>query len=241
MLIPLDQVLERYGGRTPIRGVLHLGAHVGEEAAAYEAAGLSRVVWVEALPATVTELRRRVEPLGHEVIEAAVSDRAGQEVNFFIASNGQSSSLLQPKTHLVVSPEIAFEDEIRLVTTTVDELSRAHDFSELNMLNADLQGAELLALRGAERTLEQMELLYLEINTKELYEGCARLPELDAFLHEKGFCRVALRMAGRRLGWGDGVWAREEGVSRLRRLRSGFQRARFARSRLGHPGQERQG
>ena len=36
--------------------------------------------------------------------------------------------------------------------------------------------------------------LYLEVNEKELYKGCALLPELDAYLLTNGFQRVLTNM-----------------------------------------------
>lgn len=207
MLIPLPQVLA-YATR-PVTGVLHLGANVGEEAAAYADAGITRVVWVEALPTTIPQLRANVQPFGHDVIEAAVSDRVGDEVPFYIADNAQSSSLLRPKLHLKVSPDVAFPETCTVTTTTVDALAASHDLSGLTMLNADLQGGELAALCGAEQFLAGVDLLYLEVNTKELYEGCAQLGELDAWLKPRGFRRVELKMAGPHVGWGDSIYLKD--------------------------------
>ena len=203
MLIPMSELVERHGLGGKITGILHIGANTGEEAQAYREAGVDRVVWIEALPSTIPALRAHVEPYGHEVIHAAVSDRAGQSVIFHVADNGQSSSLLEPKLHLKVSPDVHFNETITVETTTVDDLAVEHDFSGLNMANLDLQGAELMVLRGAEKTLEQIDVLYLEINTKELYKGCALLPELERFWEAHGFRRADLRMAGPNVGWGD--------------------------------------
>ena len=51
-----------------------------------------------------------------------------------------------------------------------------------------------------------IDYIYAEVNTKELYAGCAQLPELDAWLDARGFKRVEISMTG--WGWGDALYVR---------------------------------
>jgi hypothetical protein len=44
------------------------------------------------------------------------------------------------------------------------------------------------------------------VNERELYRGCALLPEVDAFLGARGFQRVATKMTPH--GWGDSFFKR---------------------------------
>ena len=46
----------------------------------------------------------------------------------------------------------------------------------------DIQGAELMALRGATRCLENAKALQIEVNYQQLYEGCVLISEMDEFL-----------------------------------------------------------
>ena len=50
-----------------------------------------------------------------------------------------------------------------------------------------------------------MKWACIEVNTRRLYEGCALLNELDAYMNEKGFVRLITKMAGSK-GWGDAVY-----------------------------------
>ena len=70
----------------------------------------------------------------------------------------------------------------------------------------DIQGAELLALKGSSDTLKNIDYVYLEVNEKELYTGCGLLSEVDEYLKEKGFTRVEINMTPH--GWGDAFYTR---------------------------------
>ena len=73
-----------------------------------------------------------------------------------------------------------------------------------NFWNIDIQGAELHALKGAGDILNNVNILYLEVNTKHLYKNCPLLNEIDEFIEPKGFVRVALEMTSH--GWGDALY-----------------------------------
>ena len=77
-----------------------------------------------------------------------------------------------------------------------------------DFLNMDIQGAELKCLKGFERNLGMINAIYAEVNEKELYAGCALLPELDAWLSEHGFVRVHTHMTPH--GWGDALYIRQK-------------------------------
>ena len=131
-----------------------------------------------------------------------MSDVDGAEVEFYVASNPSSSSVLPMKLHRAAHPDIVVTDTRRMTTTTVDTLCATQEITQPDLLVLDLQGAELLALRGATRTLAEVAAVYTEVNTAELYEGCALLDDLDAFLEP--FVRVDTAMTPHR--WGDALY-----------------------------------
>jgi FkbM family methyltransferase len=213
VLLELDGLVRTFGMRPT--GVLHLGAHEGEEAGIYERCGIDRVVWVEGNPELVERLRARVAPRGHDVCQALLSDVEGEVVSFHVTNSSQSSSILELGTHRASHPDIHVTHTLELATTTVDSLSSEHDFAGLNFMNLDLQGAELKALRGAIRSLCHIDYVYTEVNKEPVYQGCALIGELDGFLGEQGFRRVATTWTPE--AWGDALYVRG-GVGPLRRL-----------------------
>ena len=66
------------------------------------------------------------------------------------------------------------------------------DASRRVFLKLDLQGYELAALRGAERTLEQVYAVEVELSLVELYRGQPLFPEVFEHLAVRGFRCVGL-------------------------------------------------
>ena len=63
--------------------------------------------------------------------------------------------------------------------------------SDYNHWIIDLQGAELLALKGAENSLKSCKSIYTEISKLNFYEGGVLWPELSEWLREKSFYPVS--------------------------------------------------
>lgn len=208
MLIPLKEINAALSVRNiSVRGVFHVGAHECEEMAVYDQLNLPResVIWVDALKDKVELARSRGVSTAFHAVIGAFDDL---HVNFNVANNGQSSSLLELGTHAVEHPDIMFVEQKQMLTTTVDTffLRNQLDSSLYNLWNFDIQGAELLALRGAECSLVNADALYLEVNTAPLYENCALVGEIDDFLKPRGFSRVITQMTPH--GWGDALYVR---------------------------------
>jgi len=209
MLIPMRKIVRKHKLRP--RGVVHVGAHLAEEREAYEDAGAERVVWVEANPALLPELTARARGrMDTRVLQALLTDRDGDTCTFHLASNGQSSSMLEPALHRRYHPKITFTQEVALVSTTFRTLAAREglDLALYDFLNLDIQGAELLALKGFGDLVRGFRAVYSEVNTGEVYRGCARLEELDAWLAGHGFRRVQTELT--RYEWGDALYLAEE-------------------------------
>jgi len=213
MLIDFDIVYKflHENDRTP-RGVFHVGAHECEEKEAYNKKGItdSYIVWVDGNLDLVNKMKSK----GIPNVYFALVDEVEHDVQFYITNNGQSSSILEMGSHATKYPNIVVTETRNQRTTTIQNLSMKEsiDFTKLNFWNFDIQGAELLALKGAGDLLKHVDALYLEVNTEEVYKNCAQLNEMDDFLKDKGFMRVALSIYknGRGIedGWGDALYMR---------------------------------
>ena len=206
MLIDFRGLKAKHGMR--VTGVLHVGAHECEEAGVYAeiVEPGARVVWVEGNPSICARMRARGVA---DVHEALVSDVDGAETDFIVTNNGQSSSILELAEHSREHPDVFEVARVRLKTVTLASLLAGFEEPPVfNFINLDIQGAELLALRGlgAER-LSSVDYVYTEVNVRELYAGCALLPEMDAFLGAAGFERADTAIT--RHGWGDALYLRK--------------------------------
>ena len=210
MLIPFQELFARH--RVRPQGVLHLGANEGQEAAAYHKQRISTVIWVEALPDVCVRLEKHLLqwPGHHKVLCACVSDMDGVGVQFHVANNqAQSSSFLEFGTHTKEHPSVKWVRHETLHTVRVDTLFAKHGVELLGddwFLNVDLQGAELLALRGMGDLLRHFRWAYIEVNERGLYKGCPLVGDVDAFMDHHGFTGAEVRMTD--FGWGDKLYIR---------------------------------
>lgn len=204
MLIPVERLVREYG--VEAAPVLHVGAHVGEEAAQYARWGFKPVWWIEANEDVLPQLRRNLWAYEDQhVVSALVADRV-RDVQFHLASNGQSSSYMELGTHAVEHPDVTYVDERPLTTTTVDALLKQGAISRAGYLSMDVQGCELDVLRGAEDFLGTVQTVYAEVNAEEVYVGCPLFNEVSGWLEERGFRMVGSQMT--KHGWGDAVYRR---------------------------------
>jgi len=209
MLIPyhrVQQILSEH--HIVIKGAFHLGAHECEELAFYQQLGLSSsdVIWIDAIPQKVTEAQQRGIS---NVYHAVITDKDNEDVTFHISSNGQSSSVLEFGTHAQEHPWVTYVEDIVQKSTTLRSFVIQHsiDMPKHNFWNFDIQGAELMALKGAGDLIQTAAAIYLEVNEKELYKGCGLIGDLDTLLLEYGFTRVATEMTVH--GWGDALYLRQ--------------------------------
>ena len=190
MMIPLDQLIERHNLK--ITGVLHCGANEGQEREVYNQLIDGEIIWIEAIKEVFEKLKENIEPYQKQTaIYACLSNQDDTSIVFNISNNeSQSSSMLNLKYHEIIHPEVHYVDHVVMKTRRLDTLFHLleRNISKLNFLNLDLQGAELLALQGAGKLLNQFDYILTEVNQKEVYENCALVSELDEFL--KDYTRV---------------------------------------------------
>ena len=193
-----------------ITGALHIGAHDCEEMSFYNN-GLQipkdDIIWIDAIEEKFICANYRKIP---NFYHAVITDKDDQDIMFNIANNGQSSSVLELGTHKEEHPDITYVDKIMLKSITIDTFFQKHnmDCTKYNFWNFDIQGAELMALKGAINSIKYAQALYLEINEKELYKNCGLVGEIDEFLLQHNFKRVLTHRFSN--PWGDAFYIKKE-------------------------------
>lgn len=189
MMIDFNYLWPKY--KIHPNGVLHLGANIGEESKFYYNAGVENVIWVEGNGEIFEKLKNNVQDIpGTICIQACVSDRYSETI-FHVSNNGsQSSSLLELGHHSVIHPEVHYVKNVSVKTHRCDELLKDFFFEGDWFLNIDLQGAELLALKGLGEMINKFKWAYLEVNKKETYKGCPLIEDIDDYLIQYGFKRM---------------------------------------------------
>ena len=185
------------------KGCFHVGAHHCEELNLYLNLGIETkdIIWIEAHPKLVEEMNGRNIP-DLNLIQALITDKDDEDVTLNVANNYLSSSILEFGTHKTEHPDIEFIDKINQKSITIDTFFERNnlDASKYDFWNFDIQGAELLALKGATKSIKHAKIIYLEVNSAELYKNCALIQEIDDFLAEYNFKRVLTNMTPHKCG-----------------------------------------
>lgn len=204
MLIPIDVLLRKYNLRP--KSVLHVGANEGQEARTYMRAGINSGVFIEALPNVYSKLVRNLQHTPYRAMNACISDKDYDTVEFNVANNGgQSSSLLEfGQPHLQAHPEVKMTHKVTMKTVRLETLLGGEEF---DFINFDLQGAELMALRSMGKLMKHVSSAYLEINKRETYRGAALIDDVTEFMGKHGLVMVE-QSAWIGDTWADSFWTR---------------------------------
>jgi FkbM family methyltransferase len=196
--------------------VLDIGANQGQYAGSMRRNGYhGRIVSFEPLASAYRELERRASAVpGWETHHFALGDTTGTAL-LHVAGNSRSSSLLaMAPRHVESAPESAYvaeeEIDVRMLDDVAAELIGSRDRVWLKI---DTQGYEIPVLRGAERTLDRVEVVEAELSLVELYEGQALFGEALSYLIARGFGLWSMEPVFRDSASGellqvDGIFAR---------------------------------
>jgi FkbM family methyltransferase len=211
--ISLKEIITDYN--LDIIGSIHLGAHHGEEIWSYKKNNINNLILIEANKNLINKLKIKKFVFNHffkmniSLENCIISHQNNISVKLNITNNSQSSSILNLKKHSELYPHINVINEEIVASRTLDDLfSNKYKIKKFNFLNMDIQGAELLALRGAKNILKNIDAIYTEINFQELYEGCALAQDLDTFLKEYNFTRVRT-VTPEHPSWGDALYLKK--------------------------------
>ena len=181
----LDLITEIYNSS----GIVHMGAHRGTEAPIYDWLH-KKTIWIEANPIVFDDLKDNVcQFINQKAYNVLLYDEDDKEVNFNISNNDSASSSVYDFGEKSLSMNLKMISKLKLNSkkfdTLVEEISL--DISDYNFWILDLQGAELLALKGAKQSLKKCKSILIEISKEEYYINGAKWEELKYFLNEFGF------------------------------------------------------
>ena len=201
MLIPFDQLFPKYNLK--FKGVLHIGANVGEERFMYDKLGIRKQIWIEGNPEIFIKLKENISYNPDAVAFNFVIGDENKDTVLHISNNGsQSSSVLNLGTHKEQHPDVHYVKDIPCKMHRIDSLEI--DLTDVDLLNIDLQGFEYQALKGI-GNLDNFKAAYLEVNRANVYDKCYQVDSLDKLMESNGFRRVETKWVG---NWGDALYIR---------------------------------
>jgi FkbM family methyltransferase len=177
----------------PKVGIVHVGADVGQEVAQYFNYGFEKIILIEANPECCKILLSKFEGDPRiKIFNYAICDKQGV-VEFHIhtsrSGNTEPASIFPMKRFKEIVKTLHTTKTIQVPATTLDGLFERHQiaFADYNFINIDIQGAELLAFRGAKTLLSFVNVIVSEVNVVEMYENGALEEDVVKFLDHYGF------------------------------------------------------
>jgi len=168
-------------------GILHIGAHYGQEAISYSKMG-KKVIWIEAIPDVYQKLLKNIESLNDQVAICALLGNVKKDNQLINLSNNDFSASsifdMHPESGFI---GVQMLSSVSLPMTTLDEVLRNYDVSEYPYWVLDVQGAELLVLEGSAQTLKFCKYILVESSTRPTYLGGVQYHELKKYLQTHGF------------------------------------------------------
>lgn len=181
-------ILKKYLPPNPV--VIDCGSHDGSDS--IEFAKLLKKATIhsfEPVDELYSRLVKNTKPYNNILTyQLALADRNGK-MDFYISEGASdaSSSLLQPKDHLIFHPNTYFKRKIIVNTLMLDTWAEQQRIKKIDLLWLDMQGFELNMLMASNILLPTVKVIHMEVSTKEIYEGISLYAECRSYLERKGF------------------------------------------------------
>ncbi len=89
-----------------------------------------------------------------------------------------SGSIRNPKGHLDMYPWCTFDKSFKVQTNTLDMWCDKEGVKAIDLIWADVQGAEVDLIMGGMEALDKTRYFYTEYSNQELYEGQISLRQI---------------------------------------------------------------
>lgn len=169
---------------TPVKNIVDGGALYGGHAARFLQIWPSATVHAfEPQPDTLARLKQNFSDDNRvRIYGCALAESVGEAL-FHIHEKNHTSSLLETLEPDAMHPAAT----ATVPLTSLDAWREQEKLPPPEIIKLDLQGHELAALRGAQKTLAGVKAIVAEINFYPRYTGSCLAHEVTAFLYEHGF------------------------------------------------------
>ncbi len=142
----------------------------------------------------------------------ALADHNGT-VNFFLNNLSYTNSLL-PNNEEYTKNHESYKPikTIPVPSQMLDSYCKKHSINHIDILKMDVQGGELLVLKGAQKMLfsGKIDLIFSEIDSNEVYKNQPHLEDISAFLEKFGYKHYRTYPSGDSPDSGDAIFLRKD-------------------------------
>ncbi|MGP8217104.1 MAG: FkbM family methyltransferase [Bacteroidia bacterium] len=204
----------------PKKGIIHIGAHKGEEYEEYIKRGFQNIIFIEANPELCQLMTDRFSKDRRvKVYNYAITDIT-QEIEFHLHQSNsglESSSILKMKEFDKIVTSLKTSKTIRVPGITLADFITKENLaiSNYNVLSLDIQGADYYALRGANEILQKFDAVITEVQCIELYENSVNEKVIDEYMDSQKYERFftiyheLYNASGTFPAWGEVIYVKK--------------------------------
>jgi FkbM family methyltransferase len=193
--------------------------------------GLSTIIYSKLFPNArflcFEPIHENYDEMIHNFIEYGIVDRVAYKVPFALGdrrgkvkvwkssgdapgvegweTGNKSSSLLKPKKHLQEHEWCRFDQSEEIDVLVLDDIETSLNVP-IDYAHIDVQGAEMMVLKGGRKTFSKTTAIWIEVANVELYEGQPMKRDIQLFMESIGM-KCELDTCGNRK-YGDMLWRR---------------------------------
>lgn len=116
-------------------------------------------------------------------------DPVRTKTDWFDGNRGASSMFLS--NGAVDHIELYVQNEVEMDCMKLETFCKNENINKIDAIWMDLQGAELLALKGLGRFLDDVSVIQTELEINPMYRDQCLFREVDVYLTEKQFIRIS--------------------------------------------------
>jgi FkbM family methyltransferase len=152
----------------------------------------AKIFTFECNPDTLPICRDKVRNIKNIILtEKAVSNNEGT-IKFYktLANNKEDTEINHGASSIFESNEYIGgynQEQVEVQATTIKKVCIDNNISEIDLLWMDMQGAELMALKGAEDMIKQIKIINTEVEFDFEYKNQPLFKDVKNFLKAKGF------------------------------------------------------
>ena len=181
----------------------------------------AKIYAFEANPNTLELCKENIKPYEDRItlVEGAVCDYDG-DITFYPINqketkttwadgNPGASSIFKSNGEYTIEEYV--QDEVTTNCHRLDTVMKTHDIARVDIIWMDLQGAELLALKGMGNKIDEVKYIHTEASYKEMYSGQCMFEKLNNFVVSKKF-KVINNISPNGGQWQEDVIYKKEGM-----------------------------
>ena len=202
--LPIQEDLLKYFSRNSRLVVFDIGSCEGEDSIRYAKLFPHATIYsFEPLENNYNKILsniRKEQCTGIQPYKLALSDEKGV-AQFYVSSGhpphkpntsqwdygNKSSSLLKPGKIRQTHAWLEFKSTAIVATDTVFNFCKAKGLSAIDFIHLDVQGAELMVLKGSGDLIDNVKLIWLEVESIQLYKKQPLTNDIESFMYDHAF------------------------------------------------------